>query len=129
MIYKLYVCGIKEIKVKIEQVILKMCQEKLLDNKNVYVYASAQGVIGGVSGSIKGLVILSVYRDVLYIHRANLDNTYGKCLEEVYIPDMSNVQGKAGLFGGKFAFEYQGRVFRFKLPSRANAFVDYFTKK
>lgn len=114
---------------KVSCVIDNMVKECLIDSKKVYVYASMQGVIGGVSGSIKGLVILSVYQDVLYIHRANLDNTYGKCLEEVYIPDMSNVQGKAGLFGGKFAFEYQGRVFRFKLPSRANAFVDYFTKK
>ncbi len=114
---------------KEEQVIGKMIREKLIDSKNVYVYASTEGVIDGVSGSIKGLVILSVYQDVLYIHRANLDNTYGKCLDELYIPNMCNIQGKAGLFGGKFAFVYQGRVFRFKLPSRANAFVDYFTKK
>lgn len=42
---------------------------------------------------------------------------------------MSNVQGKAGLLGGKFVLEYQGRVFRFKLPSKANTFVDYFMKK
>lgn len=113
---------------RVEQVIKKMEQEKLVDNRKIYVYASTQGVIGGVIGSIKGLVILSVYQDVLYIHRANLDNTYGKCLDELYIPNMCNIQGKAGRFGGKFAFEYQGRVFRFKLPSRANAFVDYFTK-
>jgi hypothetical protein len=50
-------------------------------------------------------------------------------LIKVYILDMSNVQGKAGLLGGKFVLEYQGRVFRFKLPSKANTFVDYFMKK
>lgn len=114
---------------QVEEVLKDLSQEKLIDFRKIYVYASTQGIIGGAFGSIKGLVILSVCQNILYIHRANLDNTYGKCMGEVYIPDMCNIQGKAGLFGGKFTFEYQGRVFRFKLPSRSNAFVDYFTKK
>lgn len=53
-----------------------MCKKVIY---KLYVYASTQGVIEGAIGSIKGLVILSVYQNILNIHRANLDNTYGKC--------------------------------------------------
>lgn len=111
---------------RVEKVIEKMEHKKLLDDKKVYIYASTQEIIGGAIGSIKGLVILSIYQNTLYIHQANLDNTYGRRLDEIYIPDMCNIQGKAGLFGGKFSFEYRERAFQFKLPSRANVFVDYF---
>ena len=47
--------------------------------------------------------MLSVNKDILYIHRANIDNSYGEQLAKIHIPDMKNIQGKAGLFGGKFS--------------------------
>lgn len=65
--------------------------------------------------------------ELLYIHRAKLDNTYGDQLAVIPIPDMSKIHGKAGLFGGKFSFEYKGYTYRLKLPSNANKFVDFFT--
>lgn len=44
------------------------------------------------------------------------------------IPNMKNIQGKAGLFGGKFSFKYEGQEYKFKLPSKAGKFVDFFVK-
>ena len=67
-----------------------------------YIYASLKNIIGGMFGSIRGLVLLCIYEDVLYIYRANIDNSYGERLAKIYIPNMKNIQGKAGLFGGKF---------------------------
>ena len=46
----------------------------------------------------------------------------------IYIPNMKNIQGKAGLFGGKFSFNYEGQEYKFKLPSKAGKFVDFFVK-
>lgn len=114
---------------KVEQVIAQLKQNQFLDDREVYVYASAQDMVGGVVGSIKGLVILSLYDNLLYVHRANLDNSYGEQLAEIYVPDMCKIQGKAGAFGGKFSFEYKENIYRFKLPSKANKFVDYFIKQ
>lgn len=58
----------------------------------------------------------------------NLQNN--KLLDEkkIYIPNMKNIQGKAGLFGGKFSFNYEGQEYKFKLPSKAGKFVDFFVK-
>ena len=75
-----------------------------------------------------GLVLLSVYRNVLYIHKANIDNSYGEQLAKFDIPDMKNIRGKAGMFGGKFSFNYEGQEYKFKLPSNAGKFVDFFVK-
>ena len=72
-----------------------------------------------------GLVLLSVYRNVLYIHKANIDNSYGEQLAKFDIPDMKNIRGKAG---GKFSFNYEGQEYKFKLPSKAGKFVDFFVK-
>lgn len=74
-----------------------------------YIYASLKNIIGGMFGSIRGLVLLCIYEDVLYIYRANIDNSYGEQLAKIHIPDMKNIQGKAGLFGGKFSFNYDGK--------------------
>lgn len=41
---------------------------------------------------------------------------------------MKNIQGKAGLFGGKFSFKYEGQEYKFKLPSKAGKYVDFFVK-
>lgn len=41
---------------------------KALDNKKIYIYASSNKIIGGVIGTQSGLVLLSVNKDILYIH-------------------------------------------------------------
>ena len=63
-----------------------------------------------------------------YIHHANIDNSYDERWAKIYIPNMKNIQGKAGLFGGKFSFNYEGQEYKFKLPSKAGKFVDFFVK-
>ena len=35
-------------------------KNKFLDEKNIYLYASMKNMIGGICGSVKGLVLLSV---------------------------------------------------------------------
>ena len=112
----------------LEKIEKQLYSDKFLDEKNNYIYASLSNKIGGLIGSVKGLVLLSVYEDILYIHRANIDNSYGKQLAKIYIPNMKNIQGKAGLFGGQFSFKYEGQEYKFKLPSKAGKFVDFFVK-
>ncbi len=112
----------------LEKIEKQLYSDKFLDEKNNYIYASLSNKIGGLIGSVKGLVLLSVYEDILYIHRANIDNSYGKQLAKIYIPNMKNIQGKARLFGGKFSFKYEGQEYKFKLPSKAGKFVDFFVK-
>ena len=113
---------------KIEQVIAELKREQHISKQEIFVYASAMGIIKGVIGSIKGLVLLSIYEDTLYIHQANIDNSYGEQLAKIHIPDMKNIQGKVGLFGGKFSFNYDGKEYKFKLPAKAEKFVDFFVK-
>ena len=112
----------------LEKIEKQLYSDKFLDEKNNYIYASLSNKIGGLIGSVKGLVLLSVHEDILYIHRANIDNSYGKQLAKIYIPNMKNIQGKAGLFGGKFSFKYEGQEYKLKLPSKAGKFVDFFVK-
>lgn len=78
---------------------------KALDNKKIYIYASSNKIIGGVIGT-----------------------QYGEQLAKIHIPDMKNIQGKAGLFGGKFSFNYDRKEYKFKLPAKAEKFVDFFVK-
>ena len=113
---------------KVDTVQEYLKNNKVLDNKKIYIYASSNKIIGGVIGAQSGLVLLSVNKDILYIHRANIDNSYGKRLAKIYISDMKNIQGKAGMFGGKFSFNYDGKEYRFKLPAKAEKFVDFFVK-
>ena len=113
---------------KVETVLDNLQNNKLLDEKKIYIYAYINKIIGGVIGTISGLVLLSVYEDILYVYRANIDNSYGNRLAKIYIPNMKNIQGKAGLFGGKFSFNYEGQEYKFKLPSKAGKFVDFFVK-
>lgn len=82
----------------LEKIEKQLYSDKFLDEKNNYIYASLSNKIGGLIGSVKGLVLLSVYEDILYIHRANIDNSYGERLAKIYIPNMKNIQGKAGKF-------------------------------
>ena len=112
----------------LEKIEKQLYSDKFLDEKNNYIYASLSNKIGGLIGSVKGLVLLSVYEDILYIHRANIDNSYGERLAKIYIPNMKNIQRKAGLFCGKFSFNYEGQEYKFKLPSKAGKFVDFFVK-
>ena len=89
-----------------------------MDEKTIYTYASLRSAIGGAIGSING--------NILYIHQANIDNSYGERLAKIYISDMKNIQGKAGMFGGKFSFNYDGKEYKYKLPAKAEKFVDFF---
>ena len=41
---------------------------------------------------------------------------------------MKNIRGKAGMFGGKFSFNYDRKEYKFKLPAKAEKFVDFFVK-
>lgn len=54
------------------------------------------------------------------------EKTIGERLAKIYISDMKNIQGKAGMFGGKFSFNYDGKEYKFKLPAKAEKFVDFF---
>lgn len=99
-----------------------------MDENDIYIYASVRSAIGGAIGSIKGLVLLSIDENILYIHQANIDNSYGEQLAKIHIPDMKNIQGKAGVFGGKFSFNYEEKEYKFKLPAKAEKFVDFFVK-
>lgn len=97
---------------KVDTVQEYLKNNKALDNKKIYIYASSNKIIGGVIGTQSGLVLLSVNKDILYIHRANIDNSYGEQLAKIHIPDMKNIQGKAGLFGGKFSFNYDRKEYK-----------------
>lgn len=113
---------------KVDTVQEYLKNNKALDNKKIYIYASSNKIIGGVIGTQSGLVLLSVNKDILYIHRANINNSYGEQLAKIHIPDMKNIQGKAGLFGGKFSFNYDRKEYKFKLPAKVEKFVDFFVK-
>ena len=114
---------------KVSDIISQLKQENLLDEKEVFVYATAKSMIGGAVGAVQGLVLITVCGDVLYLHRAKLDNAYAECLGKFYLSGLSNIKGKAGLFGGSFSFEADGKKYRFQLPARANKFVDFFKDK
>ena len=114
---------------KVQDVVNKMKTEKLLDEREVYVYAVKKGLLGGAAGAVANGVILSVYDDTLYIHKAALDNTYKECLEKIAIPAIKVIKAKAGLFSGSFTFEYEGKKYNYQLPSRANKFANFFAGK
>lgn len=114
---------------KVDVVTNMLVAEGVLDERKIFVYATAKNIIGGTVGALQGLVLLSVCGDVLYLHRAKLDNSCERCLGNFNISDLKNVKAKAGLFGGDFTFEAEGQKYRFKLPSRADKFVDFFKVK
>lgn len=113
---------------KVENVINHLKKDNLLDFREIFVYATSCSVIEGIVGAITGLVLITVFHDNLYILRSNFDNSYGECLGRFYISELHNIKGSAGIFGSRFSFEANGKKYRFKLPSRANRFVNYFMK-
>lgn len=115
--------------VKVQKILMELKKNNLLDDRDIFTYATIQNAFGGAIEVIRGGVLISVCHEKLYIHRAKLDNSYGECYFEFYVSELQDVKGKAGLFGGRFSFVVNGQRYRFQLPSRANAFVDYFTKK
>ena len=58
----------------------------------IYIYTSLKNILGGIMGTISGLVLLCVYEKFLYIHHANIDNSYDERLAKIYIPNMKNIQ-------------------------------------
>ena len=102
--------------------------DKYLDEKSIIFMHQLLTKQAVFIGSVKGLVLLSIYENRLYIHKANIDNSYGEQLAKIHIPDMKNIRGKAGMFGGKFSFNYDGKEYKFKLPAKAEEFVDFFVK-
>lgn len=111
---------------KVQDVVNKMKIEKLVDDREIYVYAAKNSLVGGAVGAMAGACILSVYENTLYVHKAKLDNSCGECVHRFDIEYMKVLKAKAGLFGGKFIFEYDGKKYSYHLPSRANQFVDFF---
>ena len=111
---------------KVQDVVNKMKTEKLVDDREIYVYATKKSLLGGVAGAIANLMILSVYENVLYIHKANMDNSCGELIERINVSDMKILKAKAGVFGGNFVFEYDGKKYSYKLPARAKKFADFF---
>ena len=63
-------------------------KNNFLDENNIYIYASKKYLLEGICGRIKGLVLLSICKDTLYVHHANIDNSYGEQLAKIHIPDM-----------------------------------------
>ncbi|MCP1111630.1 hypothetical protein M2145_002938 [Lachnospiraceae bacterium PF1-21] len=114
---------------KVEEVVKKLKAEQLLDQNEIYTYATKPvmgGILGGAVGAAAGAVLLSVSGNILYVHKAKLDNTYGECLDRIDIQSMRDVQGKTGVVGGKLSFEYDGKRFKSKITSRDSRFIDYF---
>lgn len=111
---------------KVQEVITKMKSEKLLDDREIYAYASRKGIVGGAVGAVARAVILSVYETTLYIHRAAVDNSYKECLGTYDISNIKLKKVKSGLFGGKFVFEYEGKKYSYELPSGTKAFAKFF---
>ena len=61
---------------EVKLVVSLLKKENLLDENEIYVYGSAKNIIGGAIGSIRGLVLLSINENILYIHHANINNSY-----------------------------------------------------
>lgn len=60
---------------KVKNVIEDLKDKKFIDENEIYVYASLKNIIGGAIGSIRGLVLLSINENILYIHHANRNCT------------------------------------------------------
>ena len=68
------------------------------------------------------------WKDIIYSSYANIDNSYDERWAKIYIPNLTKIQAKAALFGGTLSFKYEGQEYKFKLPSKAGKFVDFFVK-
>lgn len=79
-----------------------MKSENLLDDRELLVYASKKGILGGAVGAAMNLAILSVYNNTLYIHRAAIDNSYNEKLGAYELSNMKIIKSKAGFLGGDF---------------------------
>lgn len=114
---------------KVQEVITKMKSNKLLDDRELLVYATKKGILGGAVGAAMNLVILSVYEDTLYVHRAAIDNSYNEQLVVYKLSDLKIIKSKAGFFGGDFVFEYEGKKEHYTLPSKSGKFAEFFANK
>ena len=114
---------------KVQEVITKMKSENLIDDRELLVYATKKGILGGAAGAAMNLAILSVYKDTLYVHRAAMDNSYHEQLAAYQLSDLKIVKSKAGFFGGDFVFEYEGKKEHYSLPSKSEKFAEFFASK
>ena len=97
--------------------------------KNNYIYASLSNKIGGLIGSVKGLVLLSVYEDILYIHRANIDNSYGKQLAKNLYSKYEKYPRKSRIIWWKdFLSSMKDKNINLNCHQRPEKFVDFFCK-
>lgn len=86
---------------KVDIVLEKLQKNEFLDKRNIYIYASLKNILGGIMGSISGLVLLCVYEKFLYIHHANIDNSYDERLAKIYIPNMKKYPRKSRIIWWK----------------------------
>ena len=73
---------------RVEECVKKLKSKGIIDSREIYIYASLKNIISGMFGSIRGLVLLCIYEDILYIYRVNIDNSYGEQLAKIPIPYM-----------------------------------------
>lgn len=114
---------------KVQDVVNQMKAAKLLDEREIYAYASKKSVLGGAIGAIAGAVILSVCENTLYVHKAAMDNSYKKCLGTYDISNIKIIKSKSGLLGGNFIFKYEGKKYKYTLPSKTQKFANFFVGK
>ena len=110
---------------KVREVIDKMKTEKLLDDRELLVYATKQGGIDDVVGTSINIAALSIYNDTLYIHRAALDNSYRELLGVYELSDIKIIKSQAGFFCGDFIFEYEDKQEHYTLPSKSEKFSEF----
>ena len=111
---------------KVPQVLQLLKENQLLDEREIYRYASSPNLVDLSDPHSKGLVLLSVCRQTLYILEAHLDNTYGKCYAKIDIEKMFPIQAKATLFKGELSFVSEGNKYFFTLPAKSKKFVEFF---
>lgn len=51
---------------QVEECVKKLKSKGIIDSREIYIYASLKNIIGGMFGSIRGLVLLCIYEDSRY---------------------------------------------------------------
>ena len=48
---------------QVEECVKKLKSKGIIDSREIYIYASLKNIIGGMFGSIRGLVLLCIYEE------------------------------------------------------------------